>query len=211
MSDSVFGFIGADYVLLACDTLQARSIVMMKTDEDKTVEIDSHKVIAASGPQGDRAQFGEYVKRNIILYQLRQNVPLSTHAAANFTRGELAEALRKGPYQVNMLFGGFDKQQGPSLYWIDYLASLQKVEFGCHGYAGHFLLGIFDKQYKTGMTLEEGFNLAETCITQLKTRFLLNQSKWIIKVIDKNGHRVLHLPNLTPDSQSGITKPAVHV
>jgi hypothetical protein len=37
------------------------------------------------------------------MYQFRNTIPLSTAAAANFTRGELATALRKVPIQINLV------------------------------------------------------------------------------------------------------------
>ena len=49
-----------------------------------------------------RAQFTEYIQKNVALYQFRNGIPLTTAAAANFTRGELATALRKV-----MIFYGF--------------------------------------------------------------------------------------------------------
>mgnify|MGYP004714808279 CR=1 FL=1 len=42
-----------------------------------------------------RVQFTEYIQKNVALYQYRNGIPLTTAAAANFTRGELATALRK--------------------------------------------------------------------------------------------------------------------
>lgn len=42
-----------------------------------------------------RVQFTEYIQKNVALYQFRNGIPLTTAAAANFTRGELATALRK--------------------------------------------------------------------------------------------------------------------
>lgn len=44
-----------------------------------------------------RVQFTEYIQKNLHLYQFRNTIPLSTAATANFTRGELATALRKVP------------------------------------------------------------------------------------------------------------------
>lgn len=38
---------------------------------------------------------------------------------------QLAKALRKGPYQTNILLGGYDEKDGAALYFIDYLASMQ--------------------------------------------------------------------------------------
>ncbi|KAH9304006.1 hypothetical protein KI387_008410, partial [Taxus chinensis] len=79
-------------------------------------------------------QFTEYIQKNVHLYQFRNGIPLTTAAAANFTRGELATALRKNPYSVNLLFAGFDKDVGPSLYYIDYIATLHKVDKAAFGY-----------------------------------------------------------------------------
>lgn len=42
-----------------------------------------------------RVQFTEFIQKNVALYQFRNGIPLTTAAAANFTRGELATALRK--------------------------------------------------------------------------------------------------------------------
>jgi hypothetical protein len=62
---------------------------------------------------------------------------LSPAATANFVRGELAQALRsRKPYTVNLLLGGYDEiADRPTLYWIDYLASLAPVPYAAHGYA----------------------------------------------------------------------------
>ena len=66
---------------------------------------------------------------------------LSPSATANFVRGELARALRsRRPYNVNLILGGYDKiADKPTLYWIDYLASLAPVPYAAHGYAQYVL------------------------------------------------------------------------
>ncbi len=126
MGDSIFGLVGKDYVLLVADAVQARSIVVLTEFEDKILPLDSHKLFAMSGEHGDRIQFSQYIQKNMALYFYRNNMQLSTDAAASFTRRQLADALRQNPYQVNVLLGGFDKE-GPSLYFIDYLAAMHKV------------------------------------------------------------------------------------
>lgn len=193
MADSLFGFVGDNYTILIADSAQARSIMVLKQDEDKIFTVDKHKIMGGAGPQGDKTQFIEYIEKNLALYGLRTGIPLTTKEAASFTRLELANALRSDPYQVNILLGGWDKEEGPSLYWIDYLASSHKTPFSAHGYAGYFLLSIFDKYYKPGMNLNEGLELIKTCIEQLKRRFVLNAPSFIAKVVDKDGVRVVPL------------------
>jgi 20S proteasome subunit beta 4 len=106
----------------------------------------------------------------------------------------LATALRKGPYQTNSLLAGYDDTSGPSLYFIDYLAALAKVNFGCQGHASNFLLSVFDREWKENMNLEEGLAVIKKCIHELHTRFLISQPVFIIKVVDANGIRVVDLP-----------------
>eukprot|EP00027_Filamoeba_sp_ATCC50430_P008933 CAMPEP_0168558834 /NCGR_PEP_ID=MMETSP0413-20121227/10192_1 /TAXON_ID=136452 /ORGANISM="Filamoeba nolandi, Strain NC-AS-23-1" /LENGTH=222 /DNA_ID=CAMNT_0008590003 /DNA_START=102 /DNA_END=770 /DNA_ORIENTATION=- len=203
MSDSLIGLVGEDYVIVAAETGHARSIIKMKGDEDKIMQLDKYKLLAASGESGDRVHFCEYIKRNVNLFEFRHGYPMSVNAAANFTRTQLAEALRSQPYQTNLLFAGFDAPDtnnpkpelrhsgGPSLYFIDYLASLQKIDFAGQGYTGYFVLSIMDRYYKKGMKYEEGMQLVEMCIQQMQNRFLLDQSSWIVKVITKDGVKVV--------------------
>lgn len=131
-----------------------------------------------------------YIAKNLKLYELNNDgLKLSTKAQANFARGELAAALRRGPYQVNALLGGYDDKDGPSLYWMDYLAALQKVKFGAQGYAAQFCLSIFDRDYRDNMSEAAALEIIQKCIHELDTRFLIAQPNFIIKVVDKDGVR----------------------
>ncbi len=86
-------------------------------------------------------QFAEYIQRNAQLYSMRNETDLSPSGLAHFVRGELASSLRsRKPYNVNLLMGGVDPITGkPSLYWMDYLASMAEVPYAAHGYAQYVL------------------------------------------------------------------------
>lgn len=191
--DTVFGIEFDGGVILAADQINARSILTYQSNLDKVVQLSSHSAMGVAGPNSDLVNFSEYIAKNFALYELSNNgIQLSTAAQANFCRNELAVALRKGPYQVNILLGGYDKKtSSPSLYWMDYLAALSKVKYGAQGYASSFCLSIFDRDYKEGLTQDEAVEIIEKCIKELEVRFLLNQSNFIIKVIDKDGVRVV--------------------
>lgn len=185
--DSVFGITGKDFVVVVCDMSQARSIVIMKSDEDKTVELDSHKLFGVSGENGDRINFCEFIKKNLKLYEIRNDYKLSTYATANFTRQELATALRKNPYNVNLLLAGWEEEVGPSLYYIDYLASMHPVKYAAHGYASYFLSGLLDKYWENDMSRGDALDLVKKCISELRTRFMVNASQYIIKIVGQEG------------------------
>lgn len=118
-----------------------RGATILKATDDKTRQLNKHTLMAFSGEAGDTVQFAEYIQANVQLYSMRNNMELSPAATANFVRGELAGALRsRKPYTVNLLLGGYDSiNDKPTLYWIDYLASLAPVPYAAHGYAQYVL------------------------------------------------------------------------
>merc|ERR1719416_48736 len=169
--DCLLGVQGKDFVILAADSSQARGIVVLKADEDKILKLDDHKMMASAGPAGDRYQFSEFVAKNFHLHEMRTGITLDTKAAASWTRNELAHALRKNPYQVNLLIGGYDEGKGASLYFMDYLGACHKMPCAAHGYCGNFTLSVMDRYYKADMTLDEGIELIRKCIKELQVRF----------------------------------------
>jgi len=194
MGDIILGLVGKDFALVATDQAVGRSIIVYKDSEDKIIEIDGNKLIGAAGPAADRVHFLEFVEKNVVLYGLRAGHLLSTHATAQFTRNELAEALRKGPYQVNLLIAGFDVGVGPSLYFLDYLGSLHRVNVGAHGYASHFALSLFDRFYHKDCNLQEGLQVVQQVLSELRLRFLLKIGSIRVKVVTSEGIREILIP-----------------
>jgi 20S proteasome subunit beta 4 len=185
-------------VILAADqTNAAFGVLVYQTNLDKIVELTSHSAMAVSGPNCDMVNFQDYIQKNLQLYELQNDgLKLNVAAQANFCRSALATALRRGPFQVNVLLGGCsdtttanDQQQ--SLYWLDYLGTLQKVKYGCQGYATNFCLSIMDREYHEHLTKEEALKIIEQCIHELHTRFVPSQPNFIIKCIDKEGVSVI--------------------
>lgn len=189
--DCVIGLTGKDFVLLAADRSQARSIYTLSDEEDKIKVLDDFKLLGVGGDQGDCVAFSEYIQKNLTLHKLRTDILLSTPAAAAFIRGELAYSLRSSPYYVNSLLAGWDDAHGPSLYYLDYLASMQRVPFTANGYASYFILGLMDKYYEPEMSLEEGLRLLNRCVAEVQKRFIVKMPKFIIKVVDSSGVRTL--------------------
>ena len=100
--------------------------------------------------------------------------------------------LDAGRYQTNLLLGGYDAAGGASLYFLDYLASLNKVNFGCHGHASNFVLSILDREWKAGLTEAQGVEIVQKCIDELQVRYLIHMPKFLIKIVDKDGVRLLN-------------------
>ena len=135
--------------------------------------LNKSKILAAAGENSDRVAFTEYVKSNLALHKYRSDVALSTAATAAWIRTtvraiwlraavarpprsvcapvpslQLASYLRKRPYQVNLLLGGYDEDEGSSLYYIDYMGTKQKMGYAAHGHCSNFILSVMDRHWK---------------------------------------------------------------
>ena len=113
--DALIAFVGDGFAMVCADQNAARSIMVFQNQEDKIMELDSHKLLAVGGDPADCVQEPEYFQKNLNLYALKYGVKLTTHAAANYMRGHKSENLRKGMTAVDLLLVGYDDDVGPSL------------------------------------------------------------------------------------------------
>ncbi|EGD82734.1 hypothetical protein PTSG_03383 [Salpingoeca rosetta] len=188
--DFLIALVGKDFVLTAADSASARSIMRMKSDMDKMIPLSSHALMLLAGPVGDCSNFGDYIQANLKLQALTNGFEASTHATANYVRKNIADALRsRGAYQVNSLIAGVDEQDGPSLYYLDYLGTMVKVPYGAHGYGSFFTFATLDHHYREGMSLEEATDVLKKCFLEIKTRFLMNLDSFKVRVVDADGIR----------------------
>lgn len=187
-----------DFVMVATDQTNARSIMVMKSDQKKYLELSDKLIMAVSGESGDTSQFAEYIQKNIQLYKMRNGYELSPKAAANFTRRNLADYLRsRTPYQVNLLLAGFDTETGnPELYCMDYLAAMIKAPYAAHGYGGFFTTTIMDRHFKPDMTKDQAYALMVECVKEVHKRLIINLPNFSITVIDKDG--ISNMDPITP-------------
>jgi 20S proteasome subunit beta 4 len=185
--DCCVGCVGKDFVMVAADMGVNRSIITFKHDEEKIYKIDKSKVLACSGDQASRSSFSDFIEANITLMRLMNDVELSNDACAHFIRKEIAKALRsRGPVRCNSLLAGVDSK-GPALYFLDYLGSLQKVDFAAHGYCSNFALSIFDKQFHDNMSVEEARSVMIAVIATLQKRFLVHVPRFSLRIVTKDG------------------------
>lgn len=192
--DSAFGIAGKDWVIVCTDTAVNRSIFTLKHDEDKIVVLNKYKVLACSGEQPERYAFSNFMARNLQLMEYRTGHEPDVESTAQYMRSEMAAALRKAPFQVNVLMGGYDlNEKCAKLYWMDYLGTLQQTTKGAHGHAGYFVNSVLGNAFKQDMTLEEGIETCKKCIVELKTRFIINQPNFTAKIVTKDGVQVMNL------------------
>ena len=53
----------------------------------------------------------------------------------------------------------------------------------------HMYYTVFDREWKAGLPLAAGLEIIRKCLHELRTRFLISQPVFVIKIVDKDGTR----------------------
>ncbi|VDL80497.1 unnamed protein product [Nippostrongylus brasiliensis] len=167
-----------DYVILASDKATfAYGAVLADDNNDKEYRLGKKLTMMCIGEEGDVAQFGDWTKRNIRLYAIRNGYELCPRSAHHWIRRGIAEALRSEDYYaVDVLLGGYDDKENKAfLGSVDYLGNgLDNQPYLFRGFCGRFCYAILDREYKKNMTEEQGLTLMKKCIAEAKRRFVAN-------------------------------------
>ncbi|KAJ1500199.1 Proteasome subunit beta type-4 [Coelomomyces lativittatus] len=187
--ETLIGLVGKDFVLLASDTQSIRSIVVMKSNEDRSRELNATTLLMYAGEPGDSVNFVDFIQKNIQLHEFTYGQALSTQACAAYTRRQLAERLRsRGAVSTNLLMGGYSSRtHTPSLFWLDYLASCVQLPYACQGYGSYFCYSILDRLYHDQLSYDQAFQVLTQCIQELHTRFMVHLPYWNVHLLNKDG------------------------
>jgi len=175
--------IGKNFGIIAVDTLYVKSILSIKKDLNKIIEIGPNIYTVVSGYPGDVAQFTDLIQKSIQLHTLENGIILDINSIANLMRSEISSCLRKGPLKINLILVGFDIKCQPSLYLIDYLGNLQKMNFCAQGYSSLLIYSLLEKYFDEKINVEQAIQIIKKCISTLRSRFLVNQNGFLVKVI----------------------------
>jgi len=205
----VFGLVGKDFTLLCSDGNAARSIICYQQNHDRIIELNKHNALAMSGDPGDVEQFSTFVKANMQLYSMRNNYETSPAETSCYTRRQLATAIRKNPYNVMLLSGGFDTMEDkPSLHYMGMYGSMVSVPFAAHGYGQMFTCSLLDRWYRPDLTEEQAIELFKKVCQELQRRFICNLPTFKLKKIDKDGVTDLGWMKFTKDIEISQSNPA---
>lgn len=185
--ECVFGLVGDGFVIVAADASTGYNNFSSGTTEDKISVLDPHKLVAAVGFPADRHK---------IMHPIEDNwdgITWTTESTANFIRTELNNALKDGEVErLSMLVAGYDEVAGPSLYHIDNNASMKKVEKGAFDGEGcYYNLKMVNDRHHRGMSLEDAIRLVNDSMAELKSRRVMKSPSYGVKIVDKDGVRVL--------------------
>jgi len=167
---TILGIVCKDGVVMASDRqITAGSSLVVGKNFQKTVQINDYLLMSFTGGVSDAQRVGKILPAELRLKELRSKSRPTVKQAANFLSSYLYSSIRQPsmiPHVVGNLIGGFNKDGSTELYTIEPSGSVIKVEdYDANFSSGMpYVLGLLERQYKKGLTVKEGIELAQEAL-----------------------------------------------
>ncbi|MBW6442521.1 hypothetical protein K0A97_01915 [Patescibacteria group bacterium] len=163
---TILGIICKDGVVMASDrqVTMGQSIVGGKRFR-KTHQINDYLVISYAGGASDAQRLEKLLAAELKLKELRSKSRPSVRQAASLTASISYSNIRQLsaiPSIVGSLIGGVNEDGSTALYTISPDGTISEVDDydANFGSGMPFVLGLLERQYKKGMSIKEGVELA---------------------------------------------------
>ena len=167
---TILGIVCKDGVVMASDrqVTLGQSIVGNK-DLQKTNPLNDYVVISWAGTMSDAQRLSKLMAAELRLKELRSKSRATIKQTANLIANYSFSNLRQPsmiPATVGVLLGGFDENGNTSLYSIGMDGSIKQVSDydASVGSGMPYVLGLFERQYKKDITVQEGIELAKEAL-----------------------------------------------
>jgi len=146
----------------------AGNMVMLK-NKKKANKINDYLVISWTGGLADAQRLTKIIVAELKLKELKSRARPTVKQAANLISTVTYSQIRNPsmiPNIVGTLVAGFNEDGTTELYTIEPAGSVEQVEDydANFGSGMPYVLGLLERQYKKGLSIEEGVKLAEEAL-----------------------------------------------
>lgn len=189
---SLVGIVCKDGVVMASDRKMSLggSIVVGK-DVQKTTQINDYLVLSIAGNVSDAQLNNKLIAAQLKLKELRDKKRPSIHESANFIATMKYNTIRKPtmiPSIVGNLVAGFEEDGKTKLFSVSPDGSIhESKDYAVSGSGMLFMMGLLERQFKDGLTVKEGVELATESIKSASERDTASGCGIDIFTITKDG------------------------
>ncbi len=201
---TILGIICKDGVVMAADRQVTAGNIVMSKNTKKVVQINDYLVVSWTGGAADAQRQGKLIAAELKLKELRSKSRPSVKQAANLVSTIAYSSIRQPsmiPNIVGTLIGGFNEDGTFGLYTIEPAGTVIKVEDydANFGSGMPYVMGLLERQYKKGMTLKEGIELAKEALKSSTQRDIGSGYGIDIFTITKEGIKKVVEQEINPE------------
>jgi len=194
---TILGIVCKDGVIMAADRRATAGHIIMSKNENKVFPINDYIVMAGCGAAAEIQKAPKLIAAELKLKELRSKSRPTVRQAAS-----LLSNIRLSGHSA-FLLGGFDENGTVELYSSDPIGHITKVEDydANFGSGMPFVLGLLERQWKKGLSIKEGVELAKESLKSSTQRDSASGNGIEIYSITKDGIKKEVTEIIAPDYQ----------
>jgi len=166
---TILGIICRDGVVMASDKQSTAGNIVMDKDSEKIRVINDFLAFAGTGMVADIQRSIKIAAAELRIKHLHSKSQPSVRNGASLIATIIYGSIRQPSmlqFMVGSLVGGVNEDGSTELYTIDPAGGIKKVkDYDANFGSGMpYVLGLLERQYKPGMTVKEGVELAVEAI-----------------------------------------------
>ncbi|MCG2886768.1 MAG: proteasome subunit beta [Vulcanisaeta sp.] len=184
------GIVVNDGVVLATDRrVTAGYYIAHRRRGVKIWKIDNHVAATMSGAVADLQKVLDSLTAVAIQHKIETGKPISIRALANYA-SLIVFSSRPFIYLVHMILGGWDPDEGPVIYMLDFFGTLtRETEFMATGSGSPTAFGVLQDGYRKDMGIEDAIRLAVRAVRSAIYHDPGSGEGIDVVVITKDGYR----------------------
>ena len=200
---TILGIVCRDGVVMAADRQTTAGNLVVNKSKQKVRQINDYLVVSWTGGVADSQRLGKLITAELKLKELRSRSRPTIKQAANLVSTITYSQIRQPsmiPNIVGTLIAGFNEDGSAELYTIEPAGSVIEVEEydANFGSGMPYVLGLLERQYKPGMSVKEGVELAIEAVKSSTQRDIGSGYGMDVFTITKDGirkvieHEIVH-------------------
>jgi proteasome beta subunit len=159
---TILGIVCKDGVIIASDRQSTAGSITMNKDAEKSILISDYLMLSGTGMVSDIKMMEKVLAAELRLKELRSKVRPTVKEGANLLANLLYRGIRQSGTMAGFLVAGYNTDGTTELYSVEPAGSAKKIsDYDANFGSGMpFVLGLLERQYKKGLTVEEGAKLA---------------------------------------------------
>ena len=196
---TTLGMVCKEGVVIATEQRATMGTLIAHKTTKKLYKIDEHIALATAGLVGDLQVLARYLNAEANLYRLKREMKMPVKSAATLMSNILNQR-KFYPYYVQLILGGYD-ETGGHVYSLDAAGGAIPDKYTASGSGSPYVFGVLEDNYKDGLSIEEGINLAIRSITAATSRDSASGGEINIAVINKDGFKELSTEEIKKRTQ----------
>ncbi len=166
---TILGIVCKDGIAMAADRQMTAGNVVMSKRKEKVVQLNDYLVFSACGLAAASDRVKKILPAELRLKELQSKSRPTVRQAASLLASIIYSTIRQPsmvPDEMGALIAGINEDGSFELYTIDPAGSIQKIEDydANFGSGMSFVLGLLERQWKKGMSIEQGVELAKEAL-----------------------------------------------